>query len=74
MCKDPGTQAASSVWPNQPNNEREGFMAKTWFITGASSAFGRQLAAVRLERGDRVAAIVRKPDALHDLQRIIANG
>lgn len=40
---------------------------KTWFITGASSGFGRELAGLLLARGDRVAATVRKPDALQDL-------
>ena len=42
-------------------------MSKTWFITGTSSGFGRQLAETLLKRGDRVAATVRKPDALKDL-------
>ena len=42
-------------------------MAKTWFITGASSGFGRELTELLLERGDRVAATVRKPDALASL-------
>ncbi|UPK40904.1 SDR family oxidoreductase (plasmid) [Bradyrhizobium sp. 186] len=42
-------------------------MSKTWFITGASSGFGRELAELLLQRGDRVAATVRKPDALQDL-------
>jgi NAD(P)-dependent dehydrogenase (short-subunit alcohol dehydrogenase family) len=42
-------------------------MSKTWFITGASSGFGRQLAETLLARGDRVAATVRKADALADL-------
>jgi NAD(P)-dependent dehydrogenase (short-subunit alcohol dehydrogenase family) len=40
---------------------------KTWFITGASSGFGRQLAELLLKRGHRVAATVRKQDALQDL-------
>ena len=44
-------------------------MTKTWFITGASSGFGRQLTELLLERGDRVAASVRQPDALHDLAK-----
>ena len=42
-------------------------MSKTWFITGASSGFGRELTELLLQRGDRVAATVRKPDALQDL-------
>jgi NAD(P)-dependent dehydrogenase (short-subunit alcohol dehydrogenase family) len=42
-------------------------MSKTWLITGASSGFGRELAGLLLQRGDRVAATVRKPDALQDL-------
>jgi NAD(P)-dependent dehydrogenase (short-subunit alcohol dehydrogenase family) len=43
-------------------------MPNTWLITGASSGFGRELAELALERGDRVAATVRKPDALQDLK------
>ena len=42
-------------------------MSKTWFITGASSGFGRELTELLLQRGDRVAATVRKSDALQDL-------
>jgi NAD(P)-dependent dehydrogenase (short-subunit alcohol dehydrogenase family) len=42
-------------------------MSKTWLITGASSGFGRELAQLLLQRGDRVAATVRKPNALQDL-------
>ncbi len=42
-------------------------MAKTWFITGASKGFGREWAEAALERGDRVAATVRKINTLDDL-------
>jgi NAD(P)-dependent dehydrogenase (short-subunit alcohol dehydrogenase family) len=41
---------------------------KTWFITGTSSGFGRLLTERLLERGDRVAATLRKPEALNDLR------
>lgn len=43
-------------------------MTKTWFITGTSSGIGRQLTEKILARGDRVAATVRKEDALKNLQ------
>ncbi|QKD02409.1 SDR family oxidoreductase [Mesorhizobium loti] len=43
-------------------------MAKTWFITGTSSGFGRLLTERLLARGDRVAATVRKPQAVADLK------
>ena len=42
-------------------------MPKTWFITGASSGFGRIMTQKLLARGDRVAATLRKTDALKDL-------
>ncbi len=41
---------------------------RTWFITGTSSGFGRQLAEQLLTRGDRVFATLRKVGALGDLQ------
>jgi NAD(P)-dependent dehydrogenase (short-subunit alcohol dehydrogenase family) len=40
---------------------------KTWFITGASSGLGRVMAESLLARGDRVAATVRRTDALDTL-------
>jgi NAD(P)-dependent dehydrogenase (short-subunit alcohol dehydrogenase family) len=40
---------------------------KTWFITGASSGFGRAMTERLLERGDRVAATARKPERLSEL-------
>ncbi len=42
-------------------------MTSTWFITGTSSGFGRELTERLLERGDRVAATLRKPSRLNDL-------
>jgi NAD(P)-dependent dehydrogenase (short-subunit alcohol dehydrogenase family) len=40
-----------------------------WFITGASSGFGRELALAALERGDAVVAAARGADPLDDLAR-----
>lgn len=42
-------------------------MQKTWFITGSSRGFGRELVAAALEAGDRVAATARRPEQLDDL-------
>lgn len=41
---------------------------KTWFITGASGGLGKNMTRRLLERGDRVAATVRRPGVLDDLQ------
>jgi NAD(P)-dependent dehydrogenase (short-subunit alcohol dehydrogenase family) len=42
--------------------------SRTWFITGTSSGFGRSLTEKLLARGDRVAATLRKVNALDDLK------
>jgi NAD(P)-dependent dehydrogenase (short-subunit alcohol dehydrogenase family) len=41
---------------------------KTWFITGTSSGLGRVLTEQLIDRGDRVAATLRRPEALDDLR------
>jgi NADP-dependent 3-hydroxy acid dehydrogenase YdfG len=38
-----------------------------WFITGASSGIGQAIAVAALDRGDRVVATARKPEALSEL-------
>ncbi len=44
-------------------------MPRTWFITGTSSGFGRLLTERLLQRGDRVAATLRRPETLSDLHQ-----
>ncbi|MGY3790724.1 SDR family oxidoreductase [Streptomyces antibioticus] len=41
---------------------------RTWFITGVSSGFGRELAEQLLARGDRVAGTVRQDGSVDDLR------
>ena len=43
-------------------------MNRTWLITGSSSGIGLAVVEQLLERGDRVAATLRKPDALRHLK------
>ena len=47
---------------------QNGPFMKTWLITGTSSGFGRLLTERLLARGDRVAATLRRPEALDDLR------
>lgn len=42
-------------------------MTQTWFITGSSRGFGRNLAVAALEAGDQVVASARRPEQLDDL-------
>ncbi|WP_232323672.1 oxidoreductase [Catenuloplanes japonicus] len=42
----------------------------TWFITGSSRGFGRQVALRALHNGDRVVATARAVEALKDLQEV----
>jgi len=42
---------------------------KVWFITGASSGFGRLLAEAALKAGERVIATARKPEQIAELAR-----
>ncbi|MFC4086114.1 SDR family oxidoreductase [Amycolatopsis samaneae] len=43
-------------------------MTRTWFVTGASRGMGRELVEQALDRGDRVAATLRRPERLDDLK------
>jgi NAD(P)-dependent dehydrogenase (short-subunit alcohol dehydrogenase family) len=46
---------------NDSNNNR------VWFVTGASSGFGRAISSAALERGDRVVATARDTDSVAEL-------
>jgi len=43
--------------------------SRVWFITGASTGFGRKLAEAVLAKGDRVVATARREETLADLER-----
>ena len=53
--------------------QRGSAVPNNWLITGTSSGFGRTLTELALERGDNVAATVRKPSALDDLKERYGN-
>jgi NAD(P)-dependent dehydrogenase (short-subunit alcohol dehydrogenase family) len=41
--------------------------SRVWFITGSSTGFGRVIAEILLQRGERVAVTARNPDQIQDL-------
>jgi NAD(P)-dependent dehydrogenase (short-subunit alcohol dehydrogenase family) len=43
--------------------------SRVWFITGASTGFGRKLAEAALAKGDRVVATARKEETVADLEQ-----
>jgi NAD(P)-dependent dehydrogenase (short-subunit alcohol dehydrogenase family) len=47
--------------------------SRVWFITGASTGFGRKLAEAVLAKGDRVVATARKEATVADLERLHPN-
>jgi NADP-dependent 3-hydroxy acid dehydrogenase YdfG len=53
--------------------QRSSATPNNWLITGTSSGFGRTLTELALERGDNVAATVRKPSVLDDLKQRYGN-
>src|SRR5665213_4124930 len=57
---------ADSAGGNQSSNSKSG---KVWFITGASTGFGRLLAEEVLKAGGRVIATARKHDHIAELPR-----
>jgi NAD(P)-dependent dehydrogenase (short-subunit alcohol dehydrogenase family) len=46
---------------------------KTWFITGASTGFGRQLAETVLQNGDQCVLTARQPEQLADLVTLFSH-
>jgi NAD(P)-dependent dehydrogenase (short-subunit alcohol dehydrogenase family) len=44
--------------------------SRVWFITGASTGLGRNLAEAALAKGDRVVATARKQETVADLERL----
>jgi NADP-dependent 3-hydroxy acid dehydrogenase YdfG len=47
--------------------------SRVWFITGASTGFGRKLAEAVLAKGDRVVATARKEETVADLEQQYPN-
>jgi NAD(P)-dependent dehydrogenase (short-subunit alcohol dehydrogenase family) len=50
-------------------HKKGGFCLKTWFITGANGGLAYPMLEILLERGDRIAATVRKARVLDELQK-----
>ena len=47
--------------------ERKALVSQVWLVTGSSRGLGRHVVEAALERGDRVLATARRPEALEDL-------
>ena len=56
------------------NGGDDGAARKVWFVTGASSGFGRAIAEAALSRGDAVVATARRIDALGGLVEAAPEG
>jgi NAD(P)-dependent dehydrogenase (short-subunit alcohol dehydrogenase family) len=61
--------AGSGRQMSMDNSAHEVKAGKVWFITGASTGFGRLLAEEVLKGGGRVLATARKPEQITDLER-----
>lgn len=48
----------------------ENIQQRVWFVTGASTGFGRLLAKQALAQGDRVVATARRPEQIADLNQV----
>ena len=57
----------ASIEARAPTGAKEMASDRTWLITGCSSGFGRELVLELIERGERIVATARKPEAIADL-------
>jgi NAD(P)-dependent dehydrogenase (short-subunit alcohol dehydrogenase family) len=60
-------QCASTLGPEHLKFMSDSTTQRVWFITGASTGFGRELAVQLLQAGDKVVATARRPQQVADL-------